>query len=179
LVVLNKRDPTAASKFRIHFYGGISDDIQMRYDELIRASALEELFYFHGDVGFEESKQAQVDADYLLLIVDTGATADGVIPGKLFDYISAKRPIFALSNSTATNDIIVKGRLGTVVPVEDSEKCKQKLKEIAANPQLALISDQKYLSQYDRRALTRRLASVFDEVVESPRQRHATINTQG
>lgn len=35
---------------------------------------------------------AQVNCDYLLLIVDTGETSDGVIPGKLFEYVAAKRP---------------------------------------------------------------------------------------
>ena len=123
-------------------------------------------FDFAGDVPYMVAKQAQVNAGYLLLIVDTGATSDGVIPGKLFEYVAACRPIFALTDPGATADIITKGRLGLVISVNDVAACKAALEKVLAStvPE-RLNADESYLSQFDRRVITAQLAELFDTLL--------------
>lgn len=155
--------PDLIDKVRVHFYGGVSPEIQAEYDRLIKQYDLEGCFVFHGDVDFDTSKKVQVEADYLLLIVDTGKTADGVIPGKLFEYVASKRPIFALCDSAATTDIITKANIGTVVPVNDVDQCKESLLHLIKNEPPTLMTDvnTQYLEQFDRKYLTKRLADAF------------------
>ncbi len=109
--------------------------------------------------------QAQVNADYLLLIVDTGATSDGVIPGKLFEYIASQRPIFALTDPGATSDIIKKAKAGLVVPAESVDACYTELKALLAKPVPETVHrDETYLAQFDRKQLSRRLAELFNQL---------------
>jgi glycosyltransferase involved in cell wall biosynthesis len=152
---------------RVHFLGGVSPEIRARFDRIIGEHGLDGQFFFPGDIPYAEAKQAQIDADYLLLIVDTGATSDGVIPGKLFEYVAARRPIFALTDPGATASIIRDGRLGWVVDAEDTAGCKKLLAEVLAQevPEV-LAPDETYLQQFDRRRLTARLAELFDAVVD-------------
>jgi glycosyltransferase involved in cell wall biosynthesis len=177
LGALKRERPDLARKVRVSFYGGISSEIRSRYDSILAQHGIADQFAFLGDVAHLESKTAQVNTDYLLLIVDTGETADGVIPGKLFEYVAARRPIFALCGPGATANIIRQGGLGRVVDPEDVAGCKAALLEILALPVPAEPDiDEAFMGRFDRRLLTQRLAGLLDQVVEEariPRPRHA------
>lgn len=163
---LKRENPALVSPVRVHFLGGVSPEIRARFDRIIGDHGLEGQFFFPGDIPYAAAKQAQIDADYLLLIVDTGATSDGVIPGKLFEYVSARRPIFALTDPGATATIIREGRLGWTVDAEDKAGCKKLLAEVLAQPVPEVLApDEGYLQQFDRKRLTGRLAELFDEIV--------------
>jgi glycosyltransferase involved in cell wall biosynthesis len=167
---LKREAPDLAARARVTFLGGVAPEIAERYRQILEAHGLAGQVHFPGDVPHREAKQAQVDADYLLLIVDTGATSDGVIPGKLFEYVAARRPIFALTDPGATADIIREGRLGRVVAVEDVEGCTAALRDVLGAPVPPPLSmDDPYLAQFDRRALAARLAEVFDAVLADRR----------
>jgi glycosyltransferase involved in cell wall biosynthesis len=158
--------PELINQVRVHILGGVSPEIQHHYNELLTHYQITELYNFTGDISYQEAMEAQINTDYLLLIVDTGATSDGVIPGKLFEYIASRRPIFALTNPGATQEIIEKSRAGVVVPAESVEACKAELKKLLNSDipdQLDL--DEAYLSQFDRKQLTKRLADLFDNLL--------------
>ncbi len=163
---LKREAPALAGRARVTFLGEVAPEIAERYRQILDTCGLTGQVSFPGDVPHRAAKQAQVDADYLLLIVDTGATSDGVIPGKLFEYVAARRPIFALTNPGATADIIRQGQLGRVVAVEDVEGCTAALREVLSAPvPPPLAMDDPFLAQFDRRSLAGRLAGVFDSVV--------------
>ena len=165
---LSQEEPSLAEKARVRFLGGVAPEIRQTYDQITERYGIKSQFEFMGDVPHKEAKQAQVDTDYLLLIVDTGATSDGVIPGKLFEYVGARRPIFALCDPGATAKIIERGHLGTVVAAEDTAACKVALRDVLAAPVPDKINvDEAYLSQFERSKLAERLAQLFDQVVET------------
>ncbi|MFT5720519.1 MAG: glycosyltransferase involved in cell wall biosynthesis [Motiliproteus sp.] len=158
-------DASLRQRLRFHFYGAIEPVIFAEYQRLIGLYELETILCFHGDVDYETSKRVQVDADYLLLIVDTGATTDGVIPGKVFEYVAAKRPILALCDSKATREIIEKANIGQVVGTQDQAGCKEALAQILLKDSHELRDvDHAYLSQFERRTLSKRLAALFDRL---------------
>ncbi|WP_207060988.1 glycosyltransferase [Motiliproteus sp. SC1-56] len=162
---LAAEDESVTRRVRVHFYGEIEPGIFSEYQRLIALYGLEPVFVFHGDVDYESSKRAQIAADYLLLIVDTGATTDGVIPGKVFEYVASKRPILALCDSRATREIIQRANIGQVVGAEDRTGCKDALKRIIDRTDHELIDvDSSYLSQFERRNLSRRLGALFDRL---------------
>lgn len=162
---LCEETPELKNQVRIHILGGVSPEIQLRYDKLLTEYNIPELYNFTGDISYQEAMEAQINADYLLLIVDTGATSDGVIPGKLFEYIASRRPIFALTDPGATKEIIEKSRAGVVVPAESVAECKTELKKLLnhAVPEQMYLDDA-YLAQFDRKELTQRLANLFDSL---------------
>jgi len=162
--------PELVAPVRVHILGGIAPEIRARYEEILARYGIAQLFRFPGDVSHHEAMRAQVQTDYLLLIVDTGETSDGVIPGKLFEYVAARRPIFALTDPGATQTIIERARLGWVVPAESVEQCKAVLAEVLSQPvPERLAADEDYLSQFERRKISRRLAQIFDEVATGRR----------
>lgn len=166
LARIKKRRPDLAARARVSFLGGVTPEIRERYDRILKDAGLADQVRFAGDVPHREAKQAQVDADWLLLIVDTGATSDGVIPGKLFEYVAARRPIFALTDPGATGTIIKEGALGEVVGAEDVDACEQALESVLERPvPPELTPAETFLQRFERRRLTERLAGIFDEAV--------------
>lgn len=162
---IKRLHPELMAPVRVRMLGGVSPEIAMRYQEILSEYDMHEHFHFPGDVGYAEAMDAQVNCDYLLLIVDTGETSDGVIPGKLFEYVAAHRPIFALCDPGATQQIIERARLGTVVNAEDAVACEDKLKTLLAQAvPRSLAPDESYLAQFDRRHIAERLANLLDQV---------------
>ena len=160
---LNKEHPKLTENVHVHMLGGVSPEIQARYSEILKQYNIEHLYKFYGDVSYQQAMRAQVQCDYLLLIVDTGATSDGVIPGKLFEYTASKRPIFALCNPGATKEIIERANAGIVVPAESVETCKQKLLEWLEKPVPESAQfNQEYLSQFERKTISKKLANIFE-----------------
>jgi glycosyltransferase involved in cell wall biosynthesis len=165
---LAEQQPELRQRVRVHILGGVAPEIRARYDEILARYRIAQCYDFAGDIPYHEAMRAQVQADYLLLIVDTGATSSGVIPGKLFEYVAARRPIFALTDPGATQEIIERGRLGTVVPAEDTERCREALAEWLTHPvPERLDADAAYLAQFERREISSRLRALFHDVIDA------------
>lgn len=165
---VHETDPTLAETVRVRILGGVEADIRARYDQILSRYGIAHLYDFAGDVSYTEAMNAQVNCDYLLLIVDTGETSDGVIPGKLFEYVAARRPIFALCDPGATQQIIERAALGKAVPAESVEACEAMLRAWLAKPVPEVVeSDDAYLEQFDRRVITGRFAGLLDQLVDS------------
>ena len=164
-----RSDPALAARARVRIFGGVEPVIRQRYDDILARDGIGHLFAFEGDVPYQTAMQAQVDCDYLLLIVDTGETSDGVIPGKLFEYVASGRPMFALCDPGATPDIIQRANLGVVVGAEDVDACERELRRVLSSPvPRAVEPDEAYLAQFDRRAITARFAALLDDVTARP-----------
>ena len=160
--------PKLRDRVVVRILGSIAPEIRQRYQELFDCYGIEDMFDLPGDVSYEEAMRAQVETDYLLLIVDTGATASGVIPGKLFEYVAAARPIFALTDAGATQEIIERAGIGTVVPATSVEQCKSALELVLARPvPERLEPNGDYLAQFNRVQIAGRLAAIFGDLAES------------
>ena len=68
------------------------------------------------------------DSSISLLLLNDTKNIDGIIPGKLFEYIGAGRPIFAIGKTTGdTGKIITENNLGAITPFNDVEAAKNVL----------------------------------------------------
>ena len=168
---LKQRRPELVAPVKVRILGGVAPEIAARYGEILDRYQIGGHFDFPGDVSYQQAMDAQVNCDWLLLIVDTGETSDGVIPGKLFEYVASQRPMFALCNPGATQQIIERARLGVVVGAEDADACEQALEKVLeeAVPQ-SLDRDADYLAQFDRKNISQRLAELLEQTA-SARQR--------
>ena len=165
---LKRTDPSLAARVKVRILGGVEPSIRARYDEILARDGTADLYEFAGDVDYESAMSAQVNCDFLLLIVDTGETSDGVIPGKLFEYVAARRPIFALCDPGATQQIIERAGLGHAVHAESVDECEVLLRDWLSKPvPRVAMADDDYLAQFDRKVITGRFARLLDETVAS------------
>ena len=163
--VLLREYPQVAGRLRIEYYGGVSPEIAAQMGEMIVNHSLADVVRFHPDVSYDRSKALQLGADALLLIVDSGETSSGVIPGKLFEYVTARRPILCIAASGATTEIIAAGRLGVSVPPGDVQGLVQALRGMLDQGAPAFQPDIGYLAQFERGKIVERLAGALEEVV--------------
>ncbi|WP_448520387.1 glycosyltransferase [Rhodoflexus sp.] len=116
-----------------------------------------------------ESLKRLVNSQALLLILNKAANAQGRIPGKLFEYLAAKRPVLGIGQvGSDTDHILQTCKAGCCVAHEDTEGIKAALryffntyKQYGNLP--ATNGDQ--ISQYTNRKLTGQFAALLDRIV--------------
>lgn len=166
---LLERRPEWRNRVRIEYYGGVAPEIARGMEDRIRRYGLGGNVWFREDVPYARSKALQLGADALLLIVDTGETTSGVLPGKLFEYMAAGRPVLCLAAPGATTRIVEEGRLGWVVEPGDAEGVA-KVVESCLNGSGAAgyqpVRD--FLAGFERKRLMERLAGILDAAAVSP-----------
>ena len=104
----------------VDFYG--FDDPGLR--GLVRAYELEKSVSLHGFVPYSQSMAMQHAADVLLFLDWTEVQAEGVLTGKLFEYLGAGRPILSLGqrkDSEAAHLIAEAGCGVTLITDEEIE----------------------------------------------------------
>lgn len=163
---LLRERPELRDRLRIEYFGGVSPEIEARMEEMISSFALGDVVRFHPDVSYERSKALQMGADALLLIVDSGETSSGVIPGKLFEYVAARRPILCIAAEGATTEIIAAGRLGTTVEPGDVQGLAHALRSWLEVESMAFSPNTAYLAQFERARIVERLSELLCDVVD-------------
>lgn len=82
-----------ASKFRIHFYGRNMSFLW----GMLNNRRVKDCVEIHDPVPYAESVSLQKAADILLLILWDHPEEESVIPGKIFEYMGARRPILSIN----------------------------------------------------------------------------------
>jgi len=161
----------APTQLRLLLVGDLTDEEKA----LTQHFGLDEWVEHTGQVTRVESLQYQLGAQVLLLMPDPLIT--GQIPGKLYEYLAARKPILALARGNASADIISRFGAGIVVGSDDVEDIRRAISTLFTrwkSGQLKVDIDTAKLQQFDRRELTRQLAEVFDTVLthdeNSPRR---------
>ena len=104
----------------------------------------------------------------LLLAINGIEDRDNIfIPGKLFDYIAANKPIILIGHKGAASEIVDKGNLGAVRKHEDIEGIVTDIlyfyrrweRSLPFNP------DSQYVHGYHASTAAKQLAAVLDSVV--------------
>ena len=103
----------------------------------------------------------------LLLPLNDTPNILGIVPGKLFEYLAAKRPIFAIGNVEGdTAKIIADAHAGTMVGFKDEEHTKKHVLELYEqfNKQTLQI-DSTSIEKYSRRSCAESYTKLLNEIV--------------
>jgi glycosyltransferase involved in cell wall biosynthesis len=103
----------------------------------------------------------------LLLPLNDTPNILGIVPGKLFEYLAAKRPIFAIGNVEGdTAKIIADAHAGTMVGFKDEENTKKRVLELYEqfNKQILQI-DSTSIEKYSRRSCAESYTKLLNEIV--------------
>ncbi len=116
---------------------------------------------------YDKALAYQTDSDMLLLInsVEKEQRGNQILTGKVFEYLGAQRPIFALTPDGPLKEIITKGRFGSVVSPTDINSIADKFKEQYLNWKtrgaLCFKPDISYRDTFTRKKLAEKLASII------------------
>jgi hypothetical protein len=167
LIVEGRLDP---QKFVLKFYGRFGSEVQ----EMIAAFPHQEAVEVKTYIPHGESIRALLDADALLLIVDESKESSEIVPGKVFEYIGAGRPILALAAEGAVAEILRETHTGSVAGNQDIPAIKRMVLECYDNflyNKSAYKPNETATKKYERREVTRRLAELLDYLYQL-RQQH-------
>jgi len=139
---------------------------EARYQQRIDQLGIADIVTLAPPIGNHEALLEQVSADALLLF--QGSRFDRQIPAKLYEYLRAGRPIFALVGENGDTASVLREAGGAVlVPLDDESKIAQELARFVdslageRNPQEGGPD----ISRWSRRRRAAELAQLLDRVV--------------
>lgn len=145
--------------FKLVLVGKVSAEVIER----IQHHGLEEYLDFKGYVSHKEALQIQETATALLLIEIDDVKTKGIIAGKIFEYLSAKRPILAIGPEGADiKDIIEGSQSGIFTTYSDHDRIKNWIRTLFENKgQLRIRANNIEIEKYHRKNLTASLAQLL------------------
>lgn len=152
-----------ANDFELKLVGQVDYSVK----ETIEKNGIENCVNYVGSVDREQALQMTANSNLLLLLLNIQDNANGRIPGKLFEYLAARRPIITLGPTQSdVAHIIADSESGVTFDYNDKEGVKAALAHYytlfkEGQLQQALTSD---ISQYSIRTLTGKIAGFLDEI---------------
>ena len=159
LNTLCENNASFSNDLKINFVGDISEEVKKE----VLANNLLEKVSFVGYVSHQKAIEYQNKSQVLLLLIPNVTKSEGILTGKLFEYMTTKRPILAIGPEEGDlNDILNETNAGVVVGFDDEEKLtKEILKLYHQYKNGILYVDSKNIEQYHRKKLTEKLSEII------------------
>jgi len=149
-------------KILLKFIGRFGTDVR----NMLQSSSLHDSIELIPYLPHSTSVKALLQSDALLLIVDeAGAGSNEIVPGKVFEYIGAQRPIIALAPEGAIAELMRETRSGFVAANQDIPSIQRAFIECYENflyHRPKSEQDREAVKRYDRREITHQLAALLD-----------------
>lgn len=144
---------------KLNFIGDISDEVKAE----ITNNQLNGNTNFVGYVNHREAIEYQKKAQVLLLLIPNIEKSKGILTGKLFEYLTAKRPILAIGPEEGDlSGILKETNAGVVVGFDNKEKLASEiLKLYHQYKEGNLKVDSKNIEKYHRKQLTKKLVFII------------------
>ena len=117
-------------------------------------------------VSHNEVVEYQKKSQVLLLIVNNVPSSKGIITGKIFEYLMAKRPVMAIAPKNGDlAEIINNSNAGSVIEFNDKNALKNSILQLYSqfkNGDLIVASNN--VNQYHRKELTKKVAEIIVEI---------------
>lgn len=163
LQALKQRRPDVYTSIRFSMVGYVQEE----YREEARRLGVEDRFLYHGYVEHEESVAWLQKADVLWLIMgETGEQYATVSPGKTFEYLGSRKPIFAMTGECYTKTVLERFSHTFIAAPSDVERSVEiliQLVELKRRGQLPQATLEE-VEPYNRKLLTGELASILDRI---------------
>lgn len=162
LTRLADESPGASRRLRVHFVGELTDGERAALSGLTARGIVRD----HGLLPRARAIGFQRAATVLLLVTAAGKTS--VATSKLFEYLSAGRPILGLTRGTAAADIIRRTGAGLLVDPDDADAIHDTLRRLMLEPGFLAASVhpvQREIDSYSRPRQMEGLAKLLRQVV--------------
>lgn len=159
---LCNKDEVFRNDLKLNFIGDISQEVlkEIEHTNLVAQSNF--IGYVFHDKAIEYQKKAQV----LLLLIPNVPKSEGILTGKLFEYLTAKRPILAIGPEEGDlSEILINTSSGVVVGYQNKEKLRQEILNLYQQYKTGtLIQVSKNIDQFHRKELTRKLSEIIKSI---------------
>lgn len=156
--------PAVARSIDVHVIGSKREEDAA----LVRALGLESSVTLHGYLPHGETVQQLIDADVLWMVIGRGKGEDMMSTGKLYEYLGARKPVLACVPDGAARQVLEKGRAAFIADPDDVPGIAAQIRtlfDLFKNDTLPAPSYD-YVSQFERKALTGRLAGMLAAALE-------------
>ena len=147
------------NQFQLKLIGVTSEDVLKSLDDFGLTSFIENLGY----LSHQDALKAQMTSRILLLIEIDSEDTKVIIPGKLFEYMSAKTPIIAIGPKESDVETIIQNtNTGHYFYYDQKQLIKSQILTYFENYQTTSLEVEPIgLERYSRRELTRELAVIL------------------
>ncbi len=157
---INLLESQIKDKLRLRFVGKFSDQL---YNKIVLAG-LEDKVDFVGYVEHQKAIEYMLSANILLLVIPNIKNNEGILTGKLFEYLAANRPILLIGpeNGDAAN-IIKDTHSGITCSYTNAHQIANSLKTLylnSINPVNSLPQNVN-TAKYSREQLTKQLIKII------------------
>lgn len=133
---------------------------------LVRQEGIEEIVRFEPSVGYSAALAEMLAADGLLLL--QASNCNHQIPAKVYEYLRARRPIFAMTDPVGdTAGVLTEAGIDSVVPLDSKDQIARGLVRFleAIRSGTAPLGSPEAVRRHSRRSRTGELAALLDQVV--------------
>ena len=110
----------------------------------------------------------QQQSRVLLLPINDTPNVMGIIPGKIFEYLAAQRPILAIGKEEGDSARIVReANAGVICGFEEKEKMKNEVRKLFSERNAAAGFSSKEILQYTRKNSAGKFGALLNEISES------------
>ena len=159
VIYLIDKNMISESEILIKFIGQLDDAGK----DLIIKSGYENSFSITGTVDFDKSIMEIKNADILLLIPGPGS---GTMPGKFYEYLAAKKPIFCISKEGPPKKIIQDFDLGIVSNDFDITTIANNLNDLilrVVNNNFSYPDTTDLMNKFNRKYIAKNMVSIFNK----------------
>jgi glycosyltransferase involved in cell wall biosynthesis len=164
-----------SDEVRFVFVGRFGDDVRAMFRRPELQGVVEEI----GHLPHEESVRYTLGADVLLLVVDDVKGSEGIVPGKVFEYLGSRRPVLAVAPEGDVADLIRRTRAGVVVDRNDlagmGAALESWITERRTTGRVPFQGDEREIEKLSRRNRTGLLAGIFDEVMSERAEKERRV----
>lgn len=154
-----ENDAAFKNDVKLIFVGDISEDVKSAVNE----NKLTDISEFNGYVSHSEAIEYQKKSQVLLLLIPKVKNSAGILTGKLFEYLTSKRPILALGPENGDlSEILQFTNAGVVIEHENEVRLSTEILRLYQqfkNGNLTVNS--KNIEQFHRKNLTEKLSVII------------------
>ncbi len=164
--LLIERHEIDPERMTLRFVGRFGAEIHAMLDRPMTRSMIEKIEY----VPHARAVELLLDSDALLLIVDNVPSVAEIVPGKVYEYLGAMRPLIAIvPPDSAIGDLLRETGAGEAVLQSDIEGQARLIKRIYEDwlaGRASFAARPETIERYERREATKKLAGLFDQLSE-------------
>jgi len=165
LAKLTTRRPDLRERLRVNFMGQLGHG----FDPIIEEFGLGDVIHRLGFLDYEEHLTILKSSTALLLVLSQGEKSRGWIPSKLFSYLGSGNPVLGMVPEGEVRDIIERAKAGIFADPDDVDGMVHAVETLydqwfALGKRFERNEDE--ISKFERRALTKRLATALDSIGE-------------
>lgn len=162
---LAQKSDSFASVVEILFVGVVSHKL---ISEVEADAVLSKIVTFKAYVAHQEVFKLYRKSSALLLVLANSVNAVGNVPGKLFEYMAAEKPIIALGRVNGDSaEIIRSASAGFICEPEDDEGIKDAIQNLFVEYRTPRARPNLSIQKYSRRALTGDLVKILNQISET------------